>query len=143
MKYTRFIPAAIIAVLLVYFFSAVNRNVKESQTENFEAKTDARGPVSITVTPQVLGKDDPQWKFEVAFNTHSDSLDQDPVRVTTLVDDKGNVRKPLSWQGAGPGGHHREGALAFNAVQPIPQTVEIKIKDVGGVPERSFKWDLK
>lgn len=72
MKYFRFIILALVVVFLVYFFFAMNRNTKENEADNssqrtnqtnFQSKTDTQGSVTITVTPQVLGKDDSQWKF--------------------------------------------------------------------------------
>ena len=35
-----------------------------------------------------------------------------PTKVISLIDDKGNVFEPLSWEGPGPGGH-REGTLTL------------------------------
>ncbi len=111
--------------------------------QKWETRTDEQANVTVVVTPLNLSSQSTEWKFDIGMNTHSVELDQDPVQIVTLVDDKGNVYKPLSWEGAGPGGHHREGVLIFNAIQPMPQTVELKIKDIGGIPERSFKWGLK
>lgn len=76
------------------------------------------------------------------MGTHSVELDQDPMRITTLIDDKGNVYKPLSWEGIGPGGHHREGVLTFNKITPTPKSVELEISDIGDVV-RGFAWEPK
>ena len=59
------------------------------------------------------------------------------------MDDKGNTYQSTMWEGSGPGGHHREGILVFNEINPTPAYIELKIKNVGGVPERLFKWDIK
>lgn len=77
------------------------------------------------------------------FDTHSVDLNQDVIQIAELTDDKRNIYKPTAWGRAGPGGHHREGALVFHQINPVPASVELKIKDIGGVPERSFKWNLK
>ena len=77
------------------------------------------------------------------LNTHSAELDQDMTKIAVLVDEQGKEYKPLAWEGAEPGGHHREGVLIFNAIQPMPQTVEIRIRDIGSVPGWSFKWDMR
>lgn len=154
MKYTRFIMIGLAFIFLIYVFFVVyqNRTKNDEQntplpyageTQQWETKTDDQPPVTIKVTPVELGKDAQIWKFDIAFDTHSGSLDEDPLQIATLIDDKGSIYKPADWDGAGPGGHHREGILAFNAVNPIPQSVELKIKDVGGITERSFKWDIK
>ena len=76
------------------------------------------------------------------MSTHSVELDQDLTQVTVLVDDQGKEYKPLSWEGA-IGGHHREGTLIFDSITPIPKLIEMKIRDIDGISERSFKWDLK
>jgi len=115
------------------------------QTDNpqkWETKIDDQANVTIVVTPTDLSPQSMQWKFDIDMNTHSVELDQDPLQITTLVDDKGHVYKPISWNGAGPGGHHREGVLLFNAINPTPRLVEINIKGIGGIQERTFQWRL-
>ena len=102
-----------------------------------------RGSVSITVAPQTLGGDVSEWKFDITFTTHSGSLDFDPTAVTRLVDDSGNIYKPLRWEGGPQGGHHREGVLVFGQIKPLPHTVEIKIVNISEVHERSFVWNMK
>ena len=155
MKYWPFlIPLALITGLLLYFgfFNAKPQPNKISTTSTeqptgaqqgqWETKTDDQPPVSISVTPVELGRDADLWKFDIILDTHSGSLDQDLMEVATLSDDNGNTYRPTAWEGPGPGGHHREGALVFNVVQPMSQFIEIKIRDIGGILERSFKWDI-
>jgi len=152
MKYARFILIAISAVFLAYFFFVKNGDVTENETQDpapqpqiiqksFETKIDEQGQVTVKVTPQTMNGE--QWKFDVVLDTHSVELDQDIMQIATLVDDKNNTYKPTSWDGAEPGGHHREGTLIFNPVQPPPKYVELKIGDVGGIAERSFKWNIE
>ncbi len=147
MKYLKFIPLILAPAFLVYYYFGVYKNqtptLQTVEVLGWEAKTDDRPPVSITVKPTEFGKDAITWKFDVVFDTHSESLDQDPTQVTVLVDDKGNVYQPSAWLGSGPGGHHREGTIVFNPIQPLPTYVELKIKKVGGIAERSFRWDIK
>lgn len=157
MKYIRFIMIGLAFVFLIYVFFVVYQSRTKNNEQNtplpyagetqqqWETKTDDRPPVTIKVTPAELGmaKGVQAWKFDIAFDTHSGSLDQDLMQIATLVDDKENVYKPTGWEGSGPGGHHREGILVFGPISPFPQSVELKIKDVGGIPERSFKWDIK
>ena len=61
----------------------------------------------------------------------------------TLIDDKGGRHAPVKWEGAGPGGHHREGTLKFNAVTPTPTSIELRIARAGEAAPRSFRWQLK
>ena len=40
-------------------------------------------------------------------------------------------------------GHHRELTLIFPKVAPEAKRLEIVIKDVAGVKERGFRWNLQ
>jgi|SRR3989344_8097113 len=153
MKYIRSLLVGAAIVSLGYFFLMANRDVKDRTAENadqkpevtqggFETKIDERGQVSVTVVPRTL-RGAQQWEFDVVFDTHSVNLDHDLMQIAELADDKGNAYMPLLWEGAGPGGHHREGVLVFEAVEPVPSFVELKIKNVGGISERSFQWSMK
>lgn len=115
----------------------------EIKQKEWETKINEEPPVTIEITPVDLERAASQWKFNVIFTTHSGSLDFDPMKIASLTDDRGNVSRPIAWEGPGPGGHHREGTLIFNPVDPSPEYVELKIKDVSEVPERLFKWSIK
>ncbi|MBI2475061.1 hypothetical protein HYV69_01415 [Candidatus Uhrbacteria bacterium] len=161
MKYILCVLGIIAVSILVYFiiYSTGNVQSKSQQTNQttssiqsspqtstqnqWETKTDDQQPVSITVTPTELGPDSNEWKFEIAFDTHSGSLDDDPLQVVTLSDDKGDIYQPKNWEGPEPGGHHFKGILTFDQIKPLPLFIELKIKNVGGIPERSLKWNLK
>ena len=116
---------------------------QETAGTEYESKIDSQGIVSVAVTPLQLSADASEWKFDVVLDTHSGSLDEDMLTSVILTDSNGNEYRPTVWNGAPPGGHHREGVLVFRAVSPMPRSVELTVKDVGGIPERSFKWDLK
>lgn len=152
MKYWQFIAIALAFVFLIYYYFAVYQDgqkdyvqVDQSQTaqKQWETYTSEQEPVLIKITPTQLGSGQSPWKFMVTFTTHSGDLDQDPTKVAVLVDDTGNTYRPISWEGPQPGGHHIEGSLLFNAVEPVPNYVELKILDVGGISERIFKWSLE
>ncbi len=154
MKYLPYLIVGLIAVALFYF-GIFNRGEPQpgnnQQTEqpmntakgNWETQTNDQPPVTIKATPVEFGRGVETWKFQVVFDTHSGSLDDDPLMAVSLADDQGNAYRPISWEGPGSGGHHREGLLAFKAINPAPSYVELKIKNVGGVPERTFKWNVK
>lgn len=107
----------------------------------FETLSDTQGSVTVNVTPTLLSSKDLQWKFDVGFNTHSIELDQDITKISVLVDDQGKEYKPIRWEGAGPGGHHREGTLVFNQISPMPKSITLKILGVDA-PVRSFVWSI-
>ncbi len=151
--YMYIFPVALLLAFLLYS-GAFDR--EETPTENnpagqttsieqnkWETKTDEQSPVTIKVTPIEFGADAKTWRFSVVFDTHSGSLDDNPLQVAVLRDNKGNTQLPTAWEGAGPGGHHREGVLIFDAINPRPSYVELNVKDVGGIPVRSFRWNIK
>jgi len=101
------------------------------------------GGVTVAVTPQNLAAGAKSWDFKVVLDTHSGDLNDDLVKTATLLDDKGGRYVPVQWDGAGPGGHHREGALKFKPVSPTPATIELQIKRAGEANPRTFRWQLK
>jgi hypothetical protein len=107
------------------------------------AQRSSSGGVTVAVTPQNLAASAKSWDFKVVLDTHSGELNDDLVKTTTLIDDKGGRHVPVKWDGAGPGGHHREGLLRFNAISPQPGTVELQIQRPGESSPRSFRWQLK
>ncbi len=121
--------------------STQNNSDVSGTPQKWESKIDEQSGVTITVTPIDILSQSKEWKFNIAMNTHSVEL-QDPTKSTVLVNDKGKEYKPIGWDGLVQG-HHMNGMIIFNQITPTPKFVEIKIRDVGGIPERFFKWDLK
>ena len=99
--------------------------------------------VTVTVTPQNLSRDTTSWDFKVVLDTHSQDLSDDLVKSSLLFDGAGGRYAPTAWDGAPPGGHHREGVLRFKALSPTPQSVELQITRSGETVPRSFRWPLK
>jgi len=118
-----------------------NNSDAPSTLQKWESKIDEQASVTVTVTPTLLSEESEEWKFDVVMDTHSVELEQDMTKIVVLVDDQGKEYAPISWEGP-TGGHHREGVLSFNSVEST-KWVEIKINDIAGIPERSFKWSLK
>ncbi len=84
-------------------------------------------------------------RFGVAIDTHSVDLDAiDLTRQAVLRTAAGEVA-PTSWA-APKAGHHRSGELVFPQVLSDGRpaiaagSVELVIRDVGGIPERVFSW---
>jgi hypothetical protein len=110
-------------------------------------RTSDGGQVPIAVT----------WKgpaagpvFTIAMNTHAVDLDRYDLRqLAVLRTDKGLDVQPISWD-APKGGHHRQGTLMFPAktadgsplIGSSTRSLELVIRDVAGVPERTFLWNL-
>ena len=108
--------------------------------DSFDTQTSDAGEVVIDVTPRTLGED--AWDFEVNLNTHSVSIDSDLTTVSALRCDRGQEYAPVAWEGSGPGGHHRSGVLRFAALDHSVSFVEVVIRNVANVPERTFRWDV-
>jgi hypothetical protein len=142
-----YIIIAFVVIVVVLLLVSKNNTAGNASVQNsasaYDTKTDSQGEVNVTVTPLDLGAGSSQWKFDVGFNTHSVEQNQDPVQISVLVDDQGKQYQPVSWQGPGPGGHHREGVLIFNPINPRPKSVTLKILGVAGVSSRNFTWTLK
>lgn len=121
----------------------ISQEIKSTPLENSNSSPDLRenteGPVTVSVTPS-FGNE--FWNFTVGLNTHTVEISQDLTLISELIDDSGKVYKPLLWEGDPVGGHHRNGVLKFNALSPKPKSVELKIKEVGGIAKRSFKWSF-
>lgn len=86
--------------------------------------------------------------FTIVLNTHSVDLDGYDLRqLAVLRTDQGLEVSPTQWD-APAGGHHRSGTLTFPTTTadgtPVlganTRTLELIIRDVAGVPERSFRW---
>ncbi len=98
--------------------------------------------LTVKVSPKLGGPADTRWEFSVVFDTHSVQLNDDPTQTTVLVTDDGRVLKPTAWNGAAPGGHHREGVLLFDAPTPPPIGIALKMTRLGEAAPRSFRWQL-
>jgi len=82
-------------------------------------------------------------RFQVVLDTHSVALDSyDLKSITVLRDDVGKSYAPTEAENKGSG-HHREVTLTFPKVSPDAKRVEIIIKDLAGVKERTFRWNLE
>ena len=105
-------------------------------------KSSDRG-VTVAVTPQNLSGDAKTWNFKIILDTHSQDLSDDLVKSSLLLAGAGGQYAPVTWDGAPPGGHHREGVLRFKPISPQPQAIELQIVRPGETAPRSFRWQLK
>lgn len=103
-------------------------------------QTDRSGAVTVKVTPLNIARQATSWNFEVELNTHAAALDQDMTRAGVLIDSVGGEQLPLAWDGDAPGGHHRKGVLRFQPLPDRPEFIELRLRDIGGIGERVFRW---
>ena len=98
--------------------------------------------VTVKVTPSLIGSADTRWEFAIVLDSHSADLSDDLTQSASLTTSDGRTLKPVSWTGAAPGGHHREGVLAFDVPAPRPGTIELRIARQGESAARTFRWQL-
>ncbi len=99
------------------------------------------GAVRVRATPVGWEANVTTWDLVVSLDTHSVNLDYDLLEVTRLRCEQGTEFEPITWEGSPPGGHHREGTLRFAPLDHESQYLELVIRGVGQVPERSFRWE--
>ena len=120
---------------------AVDQSVANGRS--LDSKTNEEGPVKVKITPTDVSLTSSIWNFNIILDTHSVELDYDLTKVVSLFDEQGKEYKPVSWEGPGPGGHHREGSLTFKSVAPAPKALELRLLNIGDVAVRSFIWQIQ
>lgn len=88
--------------------------------------------------------------FAITLDTHSGDLSKfDSVKNVTLRNDRGQQVTPSRWVATADGAHHRAGDLVFaktdqagRAMDAQARVLELIVRDLGGVPERTLRWTL-
>jgi hypothetical protein len=127
--------------LLTFFLVGVV--VAGNAFAQLDTRTSAMQGVTVKVTPKVLAADARVWEFAVVLDTHSADLSDDLTRTAALIGSDGKRIAPLAWEGAPAGGHHRQGVLRFQPIEPAPGAVELHIQRPGEDNPRVFRWDLR
>ena len=79
--------------------------------------------------------------FYVRLDADSADLSKyDLDRISVLHDLSGGEYQPEAWLPLNVADDHREGLLTFRKVELGGQGVELVIRGVGGVAERSYRW---
>jgi hypothetical protein len=79
--------------------------------------------------------------FYVRLDGSSADLSKyDLGRISVLHDLSGGEYQPEAWLPLNVAGDHREGLLTFRKVKLGGEGVELVIRGVGGVAERSYRW---
>jgi len=79
--------------------------------------------------------------FYVQLDTDSSDLSKyDLSRISVLRDLSGGEYQPEAWLPWSIDGSHRKGLLLFHRVELGGDGVELVIRGVGGVTERSYRW---
>lgn len=126
-----------VRAMLVVGFVAALAGVAGAQAPT---KRDTQGPVTVAVTPIEGPKAGAPLRVRVALDTHSVGLDGVVFeRSVILRGPDGAETSPSGVEQVKGGGHHREATLVFPS---RPQgELHVVVKDVGGVAERSFRWE--
>jgi len=127
-------------IVLTLCFSAALVAADASAAQSLATQSAGGSGVTIKATPRALPGG--FWEFDIVFDTHSQELKDDLMKTATLVAD-GRAHLPVGWKGDPPGGHHRKGVLRFNAINPAPKAIELRIARPGEPKPRSFRWPLK
>ena len=96
--------------------------------------------VTVKVTPRSI--DGAAWEFDVVMDTHAQDLGDDLLQSAKLVAADGSEVAPIAWKGSAPGGHHRTGVLRFQAPNPAPATIVLRITRPGEPKPRVFQWKV-
>ena len=108
-----------------------------------ESRTSSAADVTVKVTPKDVAPGAASWVFAVVLETHSRDLSDDLAKNAVLIDARGARHAPIAWEGAPPGGHHREGVLRFEGLGPAPGVFALQIRRPGESAARVFRWNLK
>lgn len=107
------------------------------------SKRDGQGPVAVTVTLLEAPMTGGPVKVKVALDTHSVALDGTKFEeVVALGGPDGAAISPTAIEQAKGAGHHREAVLAFPPLPADAWEVRIAVRNVGGIGERTFAWNL-
>jgi hypothetical protein len=133
--------------LAIVFAGLVLNGLLENGESFGAAASDATQTVSgggVTAKITYLNpKSSDEPRFQVVLDTHSVALDSYDLKAISLLrDDTGKTYLPNAVENKGSG-HHREVILTFPKVSPEAKRLEIVIKDVAGVKERTFRWNLE
>jgi hypothetical protein len=104
-------------------------------------RSNSGGGVTVNVTyPHSQAAD--ETRFDVVLDTHSVNLDAYDLKALSLLrDESGKSYEPVRVENKGSG-HHRQIAIVFPKVSPAAKRLELVVKDIAGIKERSFSWDF-
>jgi hypothetical protein len=134
-RQTLAVAVALATVALAAIAWWVMRPGNTDDTAVLAARTVQAGAVEVTMTPLAL--DASGAAFQVKLDTHSVELDLDMASSAHLRID-GSTVDGASWDGQGPGGHHREGTLRF--ATPVPTGANVELRIAGLPTDATGSW---
>jgi hypothetical protein len=116
--------------------------VGSASAEDARTQRDRQGPVTVTVTLATAPSSGSPVTVRVVLDTHSVALDGVAFdRAVTLRNRDGRELAPVAVKELSGGGHHRQAEAVFPSIEGATQ-VRIVVRDIGGIPERVFAWDV-
>ncbi len=104
-------------------------------------QTDSGGGVTVKVT-YLNPQSSEDARFQVVLDTHSVNLDEYDLKSLSLLrDETGKTYAAKQVENKGSG-HHRQITIVFPRVAPETKKLELVLKEIAGVKERSLRWDL-
>ena len=110
-----------------------------SETKTYQTQENDEKEVAVSATPVSLSSSQ-NVVFAIAMNNHMYDLSNDLKKTATLKDNKGNIYKPISWDGP-TGGHHVSGQLVFPSLTKGISSVTLNLPQIAGI-DRTFTWNL-
>lgn len=120
----------------------LNESASNTQTDGvikLEEQINNEGELSIAAKPTNFAFEKPV-QIEITFTAHQGDLNFDPTKQAVLISNIEQLQ-PISWSG-GNGGHHLSGFLVFPPLSKGDTKMTLIIKDIYGVAERTFLWNL-
>jgi hypothetical protein len=136
---TRLAVLGVVAAFIVG--SGIGEALAASPTQAKLSQQVAGGGVTVIAT--FLKDQEEVTAIRLALETHSVNLDGYKWEaIATLRDDNGKTYPVEAVENASGSGHHRQAVLRFGKLDQGAKTVELIVKDLAGVPERTFRWSL-
>lgn len=127
-------------VLMMFFVVLMGVGSSLAAGESGLTRTHSGGGVTVKVT-YLNPQSGEEARFDVALDTHSVNLDAyDLKALSVLRDAAGRDHKASRVENKGSG-HHRQVIVVFPSPSSKAKTLELVIKDIGGVKERLFRWE--
>ncbi len=114
-----------------------------AQAAEGPTQTNSNGPVTVALTPVTVTPGEP-LAVKIVLDTHSVDLTAVALDRAVTVQTPAGLVAPAKIESAKGDTHHRQAVLVFPAgtVTRGLSTLDVLVKDVGGVPERRFRWSL-
>ena len=121
------------------YLGANNFPLKKSEPRVYAKQSLSAGVVEVEAVPKELSPGR-EMVFTLDLNNHSMDLSYDYTEMAVVVDEMGNIYKPIKWVGES-GEHHVSGDLIFEKLSSKAKSVGLNIK---GIDNKNivFDWEL-